>query len=806
MTTVKKIRVSGFRGILAPLEIDFLKGTTPQSVVLYGANGTGKSSLTDAWEWLTTGRIQHLAREGAEEGAYPHMAAKAGATFVEVEFSDAAIGTVGLVFDHNRKTIPKVRGNLAAARKLITHPCHIRYGDLTRFVLLRKAERYDALASLMGFVPQMEYQKALRRVQTQFEAEVSRLRDLQEDTRSRLAQHFGLSQPTEESALKRLVQTCASYGFPTEPTAESVHVSKGKLAQAVANDPKAKKLAELQTIETATKACVLPPALATQIEELGNAAGNLKAEQKEHLGAQLLIPLFQAANDLLSKVPPTGTCPLCGKAFEGNLTNHVRGELARMRHLEQLLSNLKSAREVLNRTLTGQKALAQTFEAILDSAKPELSEPAFRGFRETAQEVDEALSRLRGLLAFDSSAITDEVISGLKQERESLVASYASFDEAKKALLKETSDRKAALDKDTARTKLVADAQFVTGGLKLLEELRTRAEEEKKAREVLNKFVALVDGYVSSCLADVERRFAEISERVKEFFGFLERHTDALGAPTLRLLTDQDRSVVLEVVFHGTPIQPAHKYLSESQLSSFGLAVFLASTTHFNRECRFLILDDVVNSFDAYKRPQLIELIKDHLKEHQVLLLTHDRFWRDLLHRHLSTWKRFNFTNYSFGVGPTVSPASGAMERVHAALGRDEADEAGQLFARYLEDVMQELCEAFEVEVKFSRRSEYTLDTLLDRFRVRVQEKLKPAHPLTQAVARIFQDNAYRNWTIHCKNPEAAIQSSEIKTLVADWVTVEELVRCKVCSEFTRYDGKGGFQCRCAKTRLVRVE
>lgn len=806
MTSVKRIRVAGFRGILAPLEIDFVEGKTPQSVVLYGGNATGKSSLTDAWEWLMTGKIQHLAREGAEEGAYPHMTANPNATFVEVEFSGEDIGKVGLVFDQERKTMPTASGNLDAARRLITHPCHIRYGDLTRFVFMRKAERYDALASLMGFVPQMEYQKALRRVQTQIQAETSRLQDFHADTETRFTQHFQLSQPTEALALQRIAEVCQAHSFPTDPTIESARVSKEMIAQAVANDPKARRLADLQTVETATKACALPATLGTQIKELRDAVGRLKAEQKEQLKTQLLIPLFQAADELFSKIPPAGQCPLCGLDFNRDLKEHVKGELARMRHVEGLLKGLRSARETLNRALSSQKTLAQTFDAILESAKPEISQNTLSRFRDTLTRMDETLSRLRRWLTFDSTAITDEVVDGLKQEQDAVSTSCEDFDETKSALLREASERKAALDKDATRIKLVADAQFVTSGLQLIWDLRARNEEALRAREVLVQFAALVEDYVSVCLADVENRFVQISEKVKVFFEILERHGEGMSGPKLRLLTDQDRSVVLEVIFHGTPIQPAHKYLSESQLSSFGLAVFVASATHFNKECRFLVLDDVVNSFDAHKRPQLIELIRDHLKDHQVLLLTHDRVWRDLLHRSLPRWKRINFTNYSFGVGPTVSPGLDTIERVSEALGRDEADEAGQIFAKYLEDVLQELCESFEVEVKFNRRNEYTLDTLLDRLRVRVQEKLTKSHPLARAISSVHEGGPYRNWCIHCKNPESPIHSGEVKSLVADWRAVEEIVRCKECFEFVRYDGRNAFQCcRCGKTTLTKL-
>ena len=252
-------------------------------------------------------------------------------------------------------------------------------------------------------------------------------------------------------------------------------------------------------------------------------------------------------------------------------------------------------------------------------------------------------------------------------------------------------------------------------------------------------------------------------------------------------------------------MQHAYKYLSDSQLNSFGLAVFLASAAHFNEQCRFVILDDVINSFDSYKRPQVIELLKGEFTDHQILLLTHDRFWRDLLHRRLPTWQRVDFISYAFGVGPTVAPAQDSLEQVKEAIRRDEADQAGQMLARYLEDVLRELCEAFEVEVKFSRRGEYTLETLLDRLKVRVQEKLKGSHPLAAALEEMRCDNAYRNWTIHCKDPESPIHPHEIDGVVKRWESIDGLVRCPKCNEFARYQEKNQFRCACGLTQLART-
>src|SRR5207253_9148749 len=109
-------------------------------------------------------------------------------------------------------------------------------------------------------------------------------------------------------------------------------------------------------------------------------------------------------------------------------------------------------------------------------------------------------------------------------------------------------------------------------------------------------------------------------------------------------------------------------------------------------------------------------------------------------------------------------------------------EDGAQIFARYLEDYLQDICEAFDVEVKFNRRGEYTLDTLIDRFRVRIREKLSANHPLCQLVEQLFQDNAYRNWSVHCKNPEASIHADEIRTISETWKAVEQIVHCQECN------------------------
>ena len=54
---LKQIDIKGLRGIKESLSLE-LNG---KSIVLYGDNGMGKSSITDAIEWFYTNKVAHLA-------------------------------------------------------------------------------------------------------------------------------------------------------------------------------------------------------------------------------------------------------------------------------------------------------------------------------------------------------------------------------------------------------------------------------------------------------------------------------------------------------------------------------------------------------------------------------------------------------------------------------------------------------------------------------------------------------------------------------------------------------------------------
>ena len=143
---------------------------------------------------------------------------------------------------------------------------------------------------------------------------------------------------------------------------------------------------------------------------------------------------------------------------------------------------------------------------------------------------------------------------------------------------------------------------------------------------------------------------------------------------------------------------------------------------------------------------------------------------------------------------------------IEELLDEDEPVMAGRNMGPFLECQLQELSEAFEAMVKYNQRNEYTLDTLLDRFRVRVKDKLGSSHPLHMAVQALQTDQGFRNLCAHWKDREVELTLEEMRLVVDEWKTIENMVRCpdEDCYSLLLYDGKSEFVCDCGKTRLSK--
>jgi len=150
MIKIRKLLIAGFRGIRSALPLDFTN--EHRSLVVFGQNASGKSTITDAIEWYIRGKVDHLWREDCKEASLRNvLLGPAESSEVAIEFSDASAGTKRLspglsVVERDRST---------ALRDLVEALCSehliLRHGQIAEFVQARKSEKRKALLSIIGY-------------------------------------------------------------------------------------------------------------------------------------------------------------------------------------------------------------------------------------------------------------------------------------------------------------------------------------------------------------------------------------------------------------------------------------------------------------------------------------------------------------------------------------------------------------------------------------------------------------------------------------------------------------------------------
>ena len=216
----------------------------------------------------------------------------------------------------------------------------------------------------------------------------------------------------------------------------------------------------------------------------------------------------------------------------------------------------------------------------------------------------------------------------------------------------------------TETDKLITDMQVLIDGLKETDEESARATTIINFRSLLEHY----ERWLSLCeqkrkydvqiealdtmireLEQTERNefnnvLNQISADVNDFYIFLHPNE---GFDQLRLSSTQDRGLEFEFIYKGDPISPPGKLMSESHLNTLGLCFFLASVIHYNQQCEFVVLDDVVSSVDASHRLALARLLRDEprLNQRQYIILSHDMYWSDLLKRTFPNWAHKKISN-----------------------------------------------------------------------------------------------------------------------------------------------------------------
>ncbi|ARO88921.1 hypothetical protein EBAPG3_014730 [Nitrosospira lacus] len=173
-----------------------------------------------------------------------------------------------------------------------------------------------------------------------------------------------------------------------------------------------------------------------------------------------------------------------------------------------------------------------------------------------------------------------------------------------------------------------------------------------------------------------------------------------------------------ELTFRDHPLPAPQIFLNEARLSALGLAIYLAgrlacTPTATTDALKLLVLDDVLIGLDHSNRLPVLDVLRKHFFDWQIVLLTHDRVWFEMARFHIGNsgqWKClevFEGEDATRGIpAPTVRSAGDKAARVSLDQARTFlADHHISAAANYtraaFELTLKSFCERFGVPVTF---------------------------------------------------------------------------------------------------------
>jgi hypothetical protein len=129
-----------------------------------------------------------------------------------------------------------------------------------------------------------------------------------------------------------------------------------------------------------------------------------------------------------------------------------------------------------------------------------------------------------------------------------------------------------------------------------------------------------------------------------------------------------------------------------------------------------MVLDDVVNSLDANHRAALASLLTEEFSDTQLLVLTHDQIWFDILRRMAPDWQQVRLGHWSYELGVQIDIGVAQHEQIFMLLDEGQIETAGNLCRRVTERRLKWLCEHLGTPVPFRMGYENERRTPEDMF------------------------------------------------------------------------------------------
>ena len=584
---LRSIEVEGFRGVGPRQTLEMRPG--PGLTLVVGRNGSGKSSFAEGLEVLLTGESLRWKERAAvwREGwrNLHHPAASLGATFLvegqpgpcrvsrrwegAAEFETAEVA----VQVHGQE--PCDLGALGWTAALRTHRPFLSYNELGSLLDEGPSKLYDALSSILGLEDLVQALGALQEARRFRE---KALKDATE-TRGRLIERL---RGTDDARARQVAAALEGRDWDLD----SVEAAVAGAVPTAASAGEADVLRGVAALEPPDAA-----RLAAAVAEMREAAAAVRssretASARSRDAAALLEGAlqFHAAHG-------DGDCPVCGAkgALDGAWSRRQRAAAARLR------ASAHEADVVHQRA----EAARRQWEGLFPMRPDALTRAAEVGL-DLGPLVEALGTWVKAGSMTDLDELADHVESASGPVREALVR------------LRDAARAELGRREDAWRPVAVEIAAF----------LGVAREAVRGAADL--KRVKPAEAWLKKAAAGIrDDRFAPIAEKAAAIWDELRQQSHVELGRIQLTGEGTRRRVALDVTVDGVE-GAALGVMSQGELHSLALSLFVPRATLPESPFRFIVVDDPVQSMDPARVDGLARVLESASADRQVLVFTHD--------------------------------------------------------------------------------------------------------------------------------------------------------------------------------------
>ncbi len=668
------LSIENLRGSVMPFTLSFEKGK--KLTIIYGENGTGKSTVADAFDLLGSGKVGSLDTRGL--GTTRKYWPSIGKTAADVRVTLKTVaGTCEAVLGKDNVIVsnPLLRPQVSVLRR----------SQILQLIQAKPAERYAAIRRFVDVSGVEAAESALRELIHDKDKEFKDATLRVSESRDTIERFWTQAGKPRSAAIDWAMQELLKDQSLLDKYKTAINCLIG-LWDSLVEHPK--------------KVGILVNQLNVAQAEQRQAKNKLDALQGSMASDYLdVLDLLKAAQEHLRKHPNPTACPLCESSEKVvGLANEV------------------------NRRIQSQNLYTQ-----LETAKNALSIKE-AATREARRRLDDALKA-----ASDGAAKFSSYCNGAELPRDIAIPTDPVPEDITEwaKWIADHEDKRGYWV--TASESCVADKKFLgalRSSLEALESNEKRAKELEALMPRLQKVLGLIEQerkkFTDNILSAISTRVCELYEAIHP----------GEGLNKIALALEERRRASLEIAteFGGKLDTPPQAYFSDSHLDTLGLCIFLALAERDKPEDKLLVLDDVLGSVDEPHVERIIEMIYDTIAKFcHCVVTTHYGPWR---YKYRWGWLKngqcqfVELSIWSLQKGMSHIRNVPEVERLRAMLSEASPDhqaicaKAGVI----LEAVLDFITTLYECKVPRKAAGTYTLGDLLPAIDGKLRKSLRVEH------------------------------------------------------------------------------